>query len=249
MTTKKSPLRGEIKLCEAIVHVNGESRQCRTAALQNNSYCYQHDVKSKAVSRSSQFVHGLTSTHKKRFSDVAPKLLTRIEELREDPELWSLRDDAAYITAIMDMRAEAVDEGVTLDHYRSIKEQFIMCKQLMRDDSFDDAFKTLGEMITRGTNAFDASKDVIDLIEKRTEIIEAEQHMLRAKAYTLEVDQAYSLIMQMFHVVKSNVRDADVLISIKQGIAKLLKTYQPIEDIIDAEVVDEESSEHEVNAS
>lgn len=247
MATRKSPLQGEIKLCEAVVHVNGESRTCKNAALQNNSYCYQHDIKAKSISKSNQFVHGLTSTHRKRFSEVAPKLLTRIEELREDPDLWSLRDDAAYVTAIMDLRAEAVDEGVTLDHYRSIKQQYFTCKQTMGDDSFEDEFKALGELINRGVDSFEASKDVIDLIERRTEIIEAEQHMLRAKAYTLEVDQAYSLVMQIFHVVKTNVHNAEELVSIKQGIAKLLKTYQSIDEILDAEVIDEDDDQHEIN--
>jgi hypothetical protein len=84
-----------------------------------------------------------------------------------------------------------------------------------------------------------ASQDVVQLIDKRTEIVEAEARMMHTKAYTLEVDQAYSLAMQILKVVKDCVRNADELSAIKAGFSKLLKQYQQ-DDVIDAEVIDEQ---------
>ena len=94
-----------------------------------------------------------------------------------------------------------------------------------------------------------AAKDVIELIEKRTSIVETEQRLLHQKAYTLEVDQAFSLVMQMVKIIQDNVSNAEELQGIKGGIGKLLAVYQhTIDDmIIDAEVIDgtEESGEYE----
>ena len=138
----------------------------------------------------------------------------------------------------MDARAEAAGEGVSLDHYNAIKSQYSLCKSMMHDpDSFESAFKDLGKMISSGVSEYEASKDVVDLIAKRADIIETEQKIMQAKAYTLEVDQAYSLIMQVLGVIKANVRDPSEMSAISDGFGKLLKTYQDAE-IIDAEVSD-----------
>lgn len=102
-------------------------------------------------------------------------------------------------------------------------------------------------MVDEGIDVYRASQDVIQLIDKRTDIVEAEARMLHTKAYTLEVDQAYSLAMQILKVVKDCVRDASELQAIKVGFGKLLRQYQQ-EDIQDAEIIDEESGLIESNS-
>jgi hypothetical protein len=62
--------------------------------------------------------------------------------------------------------------------------------------------------------------------------------MAHAKSYTLEVDQAYSLIMQILTVVKQTVRDPEQVRAISDGFAKILKVHQSnTEEILDAEVI------------
>jgi hypothetical protein len=103
----------------------------------------------------------------------------------------------------------------------------------------------LGTAIHHTLNEYEASKDVLDLIARRSTIVETEQRLLHQKAYTLEVDQAFSLIMQVVGIVKATVRDADEYAAIRNGIGKLIRVYeQNGDDIIDAEVIDgtEESS-------
>lgn len=236
--------------CKASVKRKDGVRQCQQLAVQGTPFCGIHNKKSKEVAESPQFKTGIYSEFKQRFSGVAPKLLKRISELREDPDLWSLKDDAAYVTALMDLRSEAVDEGVTLEHYRLLKRSYSSMMSAYRrgDDSFDQQLKDFEDMLNKGMDAFEGSQDIIQLIERRTDIIEAEQRMLHAKAYTLEVDQAYSLVMQVLGVVKANVRSSDELSAIRSGIAKLLKVYQEADDVIDAEVIDETISQHEINA-
>jgi hypothetical protein len=106
-------------------------------------------------------------------------------------------------------------------------------------EAFDKEFKRLGQIITTGIDSIKASNDVIDLIKKRAEVIETEQRMIHAKSYTLEVDQAYSLIMQVFKIVQKTVRDPEQIRAIADEITKLLKVHQgDKEEILDAEVVD-----------
>jgi hypothetical protein len=113
-------------------------------------------------------------------------------------------------------------------------------------------FDELGKALDNVMSEFAAAKDVIELIEKRTSIVETEQRLLHQKAYTLEVDQAFSLVMQMVKIIQDNVTNAEELQGIKAGVGKLLAVYQETIDdmIIDAEVVDgtEESGEYEDNA-
>jgi hypothetical protein len=186
------------------------------------------------------FKTGLYSVQRKRFSSIGSKLLDRVNELREDPELFSLKDDAAYITAIMDARAEAAAEGVSYEQYKKIKAIYSEARAAYGTEDFDEIFTNLGRAIDNTMDEYQASKDVIDLIEKRTEIVEAEQRLLHAKAYTLEVDQAFSLVMQVVDVVLKNVHSADEKQAIKAGVGKLLKVYENPDDVMEAEIVGEE---------
>jgi len=242
MTTEKRvrtlPNGAEIKLCVA---TKRDGTQCNNIAVTGREYCNHHGGKALVGIDSPQFKTGLWSKQRRRFSQVAPTLLKRIDELREDPELFSLRDDAAYLTALMDVRAEAASNGISVEHYETIRDQIKICKAAPDEESFSKAFKQLEKHVNDGIDVYRASQDVVQLIDKRTEIVEAEARMMHTKAYTLEVDQAYSLAMQILGVVKKCVRNADELSAIKVGFSQLLKQYQQ-EDIVDAEIVDEQDS-------
>jgi hypothetical protein len=229
---------GIVKLC---MSKNTSGELCGNIAVKNRDNCKYHGGKSLVGPENPAFKTGLWSKQRRRFSSVAPKLLARIDELREDPDLFSLKDDAAYLTALMDIRAEAASNGISLEHYESIRDQMHVCKTTYGTDSFDKSFKELGKMISEGIDLYRASQDVVQLIGKRTEIVEAEARMLHTKAYTLEIDQAYSLAMQILKVVKDCVRNADELAAIKAGFGKLLKQYQQ-DDIQDAEIINEKLS-------
>lgn len=229
-----------VKLCSS---VKPDGTKCMNMAVRDRDNCKHHGGSSLIGPDSPLFKSGLWSKQKRRFSQVAPKLLLRIDELRDDPDLFSLKDDAAYITALMDVRAEAASHGVSYEHYQEIQSMYSQMERAKRtgdQETFDELFKTVGTMIRNGTDMYKASAEVVELIEKRTDIVEAEQRMLHSKAYTLEVDQAYSLIMQVLGVVKQNIRNVDDMANIRSGIGKLLKQYQEDPEIIEAEVVSDE---------
>lgn len=231
-----------IKLCNAKVS-HGE---CNQPAVSGRNFCINHGGRASLVHEHGNFVHGLNSANKKRFSNIGQQLLTRINELRDDPELFSLKDDAAYITAIIDQRAEAATEGISGALLRELRETYLSSARAYKSGdlpAFQESFKALGTMLTEGANSVKATDEVLELISRRVDIVESEQRMTHAKAYTLEVDQAYSLINQFLAIIKGAVRDADELTAIKSGVVKLLKTYksESEQDIIDVEVVDEEA--------
>jgi hypothetical protein len=224
----------KVKLCAAQL---GEGRQCNAAAMRDKDFCKHHGGKALVGPDSPTFKTGLWSQQRKRFSTVAPQLLEKIEALREDPDLYSLRDDTAYITAVLDIRAEAASYGISKELYEELRDQYHVCK-VAPEEAFDKEFKKLGSMINNGIDSMRASDDVIALIQKRADVIETEQRMAHAKSYTLEVDQAYSLIMQILTVVKQTVRDPEQVRAISDGFAKILKVHQSnTEEILDAEVI------------
>jgi len=242
---RKLPNGAIVKLCHG-KNANGDP--CGVTAVKGRDYCIHHGGKTLEGTDSPAFRTGLWSKQRRRFASVAPKLLHRIDELRDDPDLFSLKDDAAYLTALMDVRAEAASNGISVEHYEQIKDQMQVCKATVGTPEFDKAFKALGKMVDDGIDIYRASEDVIALIDKRTDIVEAEARMLHTKAYTLEVDQAYSLAMQILKVVKDCVHDAGQLQAIKLGFGKLLRQYQQDDDIQDAEIINEEPSIDTVNS-
>jgi hypothetical protein len=227
--------------CIATFTRHGQKDQCKRNAMDGHTLCGFHVSKATRNINSPTFKTGLSGMNRERFASVAPKLLTRIRELRDDPELWSLKDDAAYITALLDVRAEAITEGITTEHYIEIKGLVKALKAEWKSSNFDEVTKLIDHLDTSvrdGADATAASDSLIDLIRQRAFIVETEQKMLQSKSYILEVDQAYSLIMQVLGVIKKSVKDAEEMSAIKTGIGQLLRQYQE-DDVIDAEVVDE----------
>jgi hypothetical protein len=245
--------KGELVLCcSAEIAKGSKTWLCRNLATKGSKFCLKHGgVPATANTNSMVFTTGLKSTASSRFRNIGKKMLERIEELREDPELWSLKDDTAYITALLDMRAEAAAEGVSFDQYKKIQEMYKTCNDKKYQEDFWETFDELGKAINNTMSEFAATKDVLELIEKRTEIVETEQRLLHQKAYTLEVDQAFSLVMQIVNIINRSVTKDEELQSIKAGIGKLLTVYkQSYEDeVIDAEVIDgtEKPSEYQNN--
>jgi hypothetical protein len=230
------------KLCQGTTVDENGARPCRKFSIRGRDYCANHGGKSLIGPEHPAFITGLSSRNYKRFSNVGKELLQTIELLRQDPELFSLKDDAAFVTAIMDKRAEAAGEGVGIDQYKKVQAAYGLAHSKLGSPDFIDAFESIGDVLSDTLDMYSASRDVMELIDKRIGIVKAEQEMMQAKAYTLEVDQAFSLAMQLLDIVKDNVRNAEELIAIRAGVQRLLKVYKAEDEdtnVIDAEVVDE----------
>ena len=218
---------------------------CKSYPIKGRKFCRRHGGLTLIGPDTPAFKHGLTSQNKKRFANIGKELLNRIEDLREDPDLFSLKDDAAYMTALIDRRAEAAASGFGVEIFDELKTLYRSSNKAYRQadwETFSKSFDRMGEIFESGGDEAKATDEVVDLISKRVALVEAEQRVSHAKAYTLEVDQAYSLVMQVIGIVKQSVRNADELTAIKAGVGRLLKVYQQDVDnnIVDAEVVSEE---------
>ena len=129
-----------IKLCNAKV----SHGQCNQPAVTGRDFCINHGGRASLVHEHGHCVHGLNSANKKRFSNIGQQLLTRINELRDDPELFSLKDDAAYITAIIDQRAEAATDGISGALLRDLREVYLSAARAYKAGdipTFQESFK------------------------------------------------------------------------------------------------------------
>lgn len=235
---RKTP-HGEALVCSALIDKDGVKRRCRALALSGQEYCMAHGGAHLRKSESPRYLGHLFQANRKRFSKVGKELLEKVDAYRDDPDLFSLRDDTAYVTALLDQRAEAAAEGVGIEQYRKLESAYNLARSKLGSPDFIDAFEQIGDLLKEKLDEYSASKDVLDLINRRTDLVEAEQRMMQTKAYTLEADQAFMLIMQIVDVVKTNVRDTDALTGIQSGINKLLRQHkqETKEDIQDAEIV------------
>jgi hypothetical protein len=231
---------GEQPICNAVIDRNGEKVRCKAIALSGQDFCFHHGTELIKRNEKPQFLAHAYKVNRRRFAKAGKDLLDKVDAHREDPELFSLRDDTAYITALVDVRAEAAGEGVSIEQYRKIESAYNLARSKLGSPDFIDAFEQIGDLLKESLDEYSASKDVLELISRRADLVEAEQRMMQTKSYTLEADQAFMLIMQIVEVVKTSVRDADVLTAVKAGINKLLRQHkQEVDDPIeDAVVID-----------
>lgn len=228
---------GEQPICNAVIDRNGDKVRCKAIALSGQDFCFHHGTELIKRNEKPQYLAHAYKVNRRRFAKAGKDLLDKVDAHREDPELFSLRDDTAYITALVDVRAEAAGEGVSIDQYRKVESAYNLARSKLGSPDFIDAFEQIGDLLKERLDEYAASKDVLELISRRADLVEAEQRMMQTKSYTLEADQAFMLIMQIVEVVKSSVRDADELTAIKTGINKLLRQHkqeidEPIEDAV-----------------
>lgn len=237
------------KCCEAMVTVDGAKRQCKNPAMKGQKYCNGHGQTHLLKSEKPQYLSHLFQKERVRFKKVGAQLLEKVDKYRDDPDLFSLRDDTAYVTALVDVRAEAASEGVGLEQYRKIESAYYLAQSKLGSPDFIDAFEQIGDLLKERMDEYAASKDVLELIERRADLVETEQKMMATKAYTIEANQAMMLVMQIVEVVKSSVRDQEELIAIRSGINKLMRMYsqelEP-EPIIDATIVGEDDGPKQI---
>jgi len=237
------------KCCEAMITVDGTKRQCKNPSLKEQKYCAAHGQVHLLKSEKPQYLSHLFQKERVRFKKVGSQLLEKVDKYRDDPDLFSLRDDTAYVTALVDVRAEAASEGVGLEQYRKIESAYYLAQSKLGSPDFIDAFEQIGDLLKERMDEYSASKDVLELIDRRASLVEAEQRMMATKAYTIEANQAMMLVLQIVEVVKGSVRDQEVLVSIKSGINKLMRMYShelESEPIIDATIVGEDNGPKQI---
>jgi hypothetical protein len=234
-----------IKCCSGYVLDGKTKRPCRSTPLHGTEYCAAHGSQALQRAEKPQYLQHLFQRERRRFKGVGKDLLEKVDNYRDDPDLFSLRDDTAYLTALMDTRAEAAAEGVGLEQYRKIEAAYSLAKSKLGSPDFIDAFEQIGDLLNERMDEYAASKDVIDLIARRSDLVEAEQRIMQTKAYTLEADQAFMLIMQVVEAIKTSIRDAETLVAIQGSINKILRMHHAEQEveIQDAEIVGEVDGE------
>lgn len=234
-----------LKCCSGFVVEGKHKRQCKSACLNGSQYCGAHGSQALQKTEKPQYLAHLFQKERKRFKRIGKDLLEKVDNYRDDPDLFSLRDDTAYLTALMDTRAEAAAEGVGLEQYRKIEAAYSLAKSKLGSPDFIDAFEQIGDLLDERMDEYAASKDVIELISRRSDLVEAEQRIMQTKAYTLEADQAFMLIMQVVDAIKTSIRDAETLVSIQGNINKILRMHHSDHEmqIQDAVVIEENDAE------
>jgi hypothetical protein len=233
------------KCCAGFVIDGKTKRQCKSACLTGSQYCAAHGSQALQKTEKPQYLAHLFQKERKRFRRIGKDLLEKVDSYRDDPDLFSLRDDTAYLTALMDTRAEAAAEGVGLEQYRKIEAAYSLAKSKLGSPDFIDAFEQIGDLLNERMDEYAASKDVIELISRRSDLVEAEQRIMQTKAYTLEADQAFMLIMQVVEAIKTSIRDAETLLAIQGSINKILRMHHAEQEmaIEDAVIVEESDVE------
>lgn len=99
----KQPHGSTARRCTAISKRSGE--QCRKPAMRGRAVCLAHGGKTPRGIASPHFITGRWS------KDIPARLASGYEHARQDPDLLSLREELALVTAAIDDRLSSLGEA------------------------------------------------------------------------------------------------------------------------------------------
>lgn len=188
------------------------------------------------------------------FKALPRDMKERVEAARDDPELFDLTGDIAYVMSVINQRAEIAEEGGGVGVWLDLKKAYDAAEkarrradrakdpELLRE--FWELFEQMGVIIEDEGNRTKETEAVVRLIEKRAGLIKQHEDIKLTRAHTLNAEQALALVWAVIEQVKANITDADQMRRISGGVSGILKGYHelfevPSDDVVDAEIVGE----------
>jgi hypothetical protein len=189
--------------------------RCNRWAMRGKEVCVVHGGKTPTGIHAPQFRHG-------RYSRVlAGKLLKDFTLLLTDEKLLELHDDVSLVTLRIQELLSRVDVGDTRDRWHQVQRSFWRYHERRNTD---EAFTALGELrdvIMGGVAESGAWHEIVELIDQRRKLVEAEARRKQALGLMLEKDRAVALIAYLAASVRTHVKDDQAIRRIASDITHL----------------------------
>lgn len=160
-----------------------------------------------------------------RFSkQLPPKLQAAYDRAEADERLLSLRADAALFEAlIQECLPKLLDSSEHAELWENAVAQFDeVTKALTAGDTKQArvSLHLLGQVLKNGLGALNAETKALDLIERKSKILESEVKRLKLLNDHIDSRQAMTLVTFLMSSVMSNVKDPDALRAIQQDFVR-----------------------------
>ncbi len=187
-------------------------------APRDNGRCNLHGGRSLAGVASPRYRHG-------RYSRVLPRgLAERYERALADPDLLGLRAEVALIDARLDEVLERLDpdqsEALRLA-LQAVYDQLQAAATAADGEALGAAVARLGELALRGQADAAAWDQVLNLIERRRTLVQAEWKRLVLLRQVMTVDQAEAMVVYLTDSIRRHVTDPAALAAIVDDVRRL----------------------------
>jgi uncharacterized protein YjcR len=165
-----------------------QGRQCMKVAMTGNNACYVHGGASPSGIVAARYKHG-------RYSKYLPaNLREKYEEMQNDPELLSLRNEIEMVSARIAELFETLDKYGIADKWikdlKAAHHNFRMGVQTENQQRAGKAFDDLEELIEEGAKRKDVWSEIGALFETRKRLAIAERERIAAANAMWTAEQA-----------------------------------------------------------
>jgi hypothetical protein len=176
-------------------------QRCRHYAMHGTTVCYHHGGKTPRG-------FALPQTKTGRYSKVLPvRLAQTYQEAKENQYLLSLRDDLAVCESrLMDLfqRVDTGESGQLWQALRAAMEAFSTAQATHDVPGMDRHFATLRDLITQGSDDYQAWSEIYRVWESRCKLTQQEAKTLMTMQAMVTTEQ----VTTMFGVIIDTIRKA-----------------------------------------
>lgn len=173
----------------------------------------------------------LPQTKHGRYSKSVPvRLAARYEEALADPELLSLREEAALVSSQIHDTLARMERGETGGLWLDLQKAWArMTEAKARGDvaGTTDALNDVGALIRRGASDAAANRELRGVILDKARVAESERKRLVEAQQVLSVQQAMAFVGAVTAVVAEEVTDRDTRARIADALDRLLVAGSP----------------------
>lgn len=212
-----------------------------------------HGGKSPRGAAHPQFRHG-------KYSKALPaNLRGAYERAINDKELFSLREEAALVTARQHELVQRLSTGEADSLWTQLRDTFKSLEVAVRQqdaDRLQEVLPRLKQIIENGVESGKVWKELFSAIDKKTSLAGAEERRLVAMSQMLSAERVVAMMSALVDVVRRHVKDQVVLDAIGKEVEGLMvhpgnEDRRPL--LIEADVADtpegDEDGEEEAGRS
>ena len=194
--------------------------KCRNHSVHGNRRCRMHGGLSLKGVDAPAFKHG-------RYSKCLPspsKLIERYEEAAADPELTSLWEEIALVQVRIFELLQRLNTGESGELWARLKRTSRNLSDARRKGDDATAAKLalkLGQIIDEGNAQEDVWRELLDVIERKSELASREWRRMVHLEQFISAERAIVLITAVVDVVKQHVTDRQTLSQISREIGAL----------------------------
>lgn len=193
-------------------------RQCECLAVLGRNVCRSHGGASPRGIASPSYKDG-------RHSKYLPKrMLGEFIASGQSNEILSMRQDIALVDARIADLLQRVDTGESGQLWRQLREEVETLRQALAAQNADQVNECVVEIqriVLRGHADHAAWSEVMNLVNQRRRLAEAERKRIIDMHQILTAEQALAYMQALATAVRDNVTDFDVLTRIQQRFSEL----------------------------